>query len=118
MGALLLNSKSVMICPHGGIVMHTPTTYSSYRVDGRLPLFFTDVFMIVGCPHFTYAPSPCHRVVWLNPTVNLLVKGIPLLTLNSVGLCQTAAGVPQGPVTIAYTQTGQREPDTFTHVKQ
>lgn len=118
MGALLLNSSSVMLCPHGGLVTHTPTMYSSYRVDGRFPLFYTDIFMVVGCPNFTYGPSPCMTIVWLNPTVNLRVKGVPLLTLSSIGMCQSASGIPQGLVTIAYTQTGQREPDTFTNVKQ
>lgn len=102
------------MCPHGGMVTHVPTTYTSYRVDGRRPMFLTDTYIIAGCPNYIYGPSPCIMVMWLNGTVNLLVKGQPLLTRASVGLCQSASGIPQGPAIITYTQTGQREPDTFT----
>ena len=116
MGNLLLNSQSVIMCPHGGMVSHIPTTYTSYRVDGRRPMFLTDHYVVVGCPNYMHGPSPCTMVTWLNGTVLLLVKGQPLLTLSSVGLCQSASGIMQGPAIITYTQTGQREPDTFTSI--
>lgn len=117
MGNLLLNTHSVIMCPHGGMVSHVPTTYTSYRVDGRLPMFVTDLFVVAGCPNVIYGPSPCTMVTWLNGTVNLIVKGQPVLTIASVGLCQSASGVMQGPAIIAQTQTGQREPDELTIVK-
>lgn len=118
MGNLLLNSQSVIMCPHGGMVSHVPTSYSSYRVDGRRPMLLTDVYLVVGCPNYTHGPSPCAMVTWLNGTVNLLIKGIPLLTIASVGLCQSGSGIMQGPAIITYTQTGQREPDAFTIINE
>jgi len=116
MGNLLLNAQTVIMCPHGGIVTHIPATYTSYRVDGRLPMLLTDQYLISGCPFFSFMASPCHRVMWVSGSVNLIVKGQPVLTLSSVGLCESAALIIQGPAIITYTQTGQREPDEFTSV--
>ena len=118
MGNLLLNSQSVIMCPHGGTVSHVPTSYTSFRVDGRRPMLITDIYLVVGCPNYMYGPSPCTTVTWLNGTVNLLVLGKPLLTIASVGLCQSGSGIMQGPAIVTYTQTGQREPDTFTSIKE
>ena len=117
MGNLLLNTQTVIMCPHGGIVTHIPLTYTSYRVDGRRPMFLTDQYLIAGCSFFSFMASPCSRIVWLSGSVNLIVNGQPVLTLSSVGLCQSASGIMQGPAIITYTQTGQREPDAFTRVR-
>ncbi len=107
-----------MMCPHGGLVSHVPTSYTSYRVDGRLPMMLTDVYLVAGCPNYINGPSPCTMVSWLNGTVNLLIKGKPLLTIASVGLCQSATGIMQGPAIVTYTQTGQREPDSLTIINE
>lgn len=116
MGNLLLNTQTVIMCPHGGIVTHIPGTYTSYRVDGRLPMFLTDQYLIAGCPFLTYTASPCARVIWISGSVNLLVRGQPVLTSSSVGLCESASGIMYGPAIITNTQTGQREPDKFTQI--
>lgn len=116
MGNLLLNTQTVIMCPHGGIVTHISGTYTSYRVDGRRPMLLTDQYLLAGCPFLTYTTSPCVRVIWTSGSVNLIVKGQPVLTLSSVGLCQGASGNIQGPAIITYTQTGQLEPDAFTKI--
>ncbi len=118
MGSLLLNTQTVIMCPHGGIVTHIPLTYTSYRVDGRPPMLLTDQYLISGCPFFSFMASPCFRVLWISGSVNLIIRGVPALTLSSVGLCQSASGIMQGPVIMTYTQTGQREPDEFTSVSE
>lgn len=111
-GALLLNTNSVIMCPHGGMVVHVPVTSTTFRVDGRRPMLMTDIYNVVGCPFVNgYHPSPCQSVTWVSASSLLLVKGIPVLTRNSVGICGF-----QGPAIITYTQTGQREPSEFTNV--
>lgn len=116
MGDLLLNTHTVIMCPHGGIVTHIPGTYTSYRVDGRRPMFLTDQYLIAGCPFLGFPGSSCSRVVWINGSVNLIVRGQPVLTFSSVGLCQSGSGIMHGTAIITYTQTGQREPDAFTKI--
>lgn len=111
-GALLLNTHSVIMCCHGGIVQHTPMTNTSFRVDGRRPMLMTDLYTVTGCPFVIgYTPSPCQLVTWVTGSSMLIVKGSPVLTLNSVGICGYS-----GPAIITYTQTGQREPDEFTSI--
>lgn len=67
-----------------------------------------DTFVVVGCPFQIPAtppiPSPCVRVQWLVPDARVSVSGNPTLSRSSAGLCLSAAGVPQGPVTVASTQ--------------
>lgn len=68
----------------------------------------TDVFTIDGCPFHIPAtppiPSPCMTVKWLVPDVQVKVGGNLVLSRSSAGLCLSAAGVPQGPVSVAATQ--------------
>ncbi len=117
MSAFLLNSNSVLICPHGGMISHVPVTFTTYRVDGRFPMLFTDNYFVTGCPNFIGWPSPCTRIQWLVPSAFLFIKGIPVLTSASVGLCMSASGVPQGPVTIAAIRSFEKEPATPTFIQ-
>lgn len=114
MGDLLLNTQTVIMCPHGGIVNHIPGTYTSYRVDGRRPMLMTDQYLIAGCPFFGSVGGACFSVIWVTGSMNLIVRGERVLTLSSVGLCRSASGIAYGPAIVTYTQTGQREPDAFT----
>src|SRR4051812_27896459 len=114
MASPLLNTQSVIICPHGGMVTHVSLSGTSYRVDGRRPMLQGDEFSIVGCSNNYGRPSPCVRVQWVTASNMLIVKGQPALTSQSVGLCQSAEGVTQGPAIISNTQTGQLEPDSLT----
>lgn len=86
-----LTTLSVMQCPHGGQVTCVPTgpPPASPLPNGGLPLKYTDGGVVAGCAFFT----PCVKVQWLaGPTLTL--------TATSVGLCKSAANVPQGPVLI------------------
>lgn len=116
MGFPLLNSGSIVMCPHGGMVQHIPTTGTSYRVSGRPPMLLSDVYLIAGCAFYAYSPSPCVKVMWVTGSSLLFVKGQPVLTLASVGMCLAASGAAQGPAIIATAQTGQSEPDEPTFV--
>jgi hypothetical protein len=116
MGDLLLSTDSVLMCPHGGIINHAPSTYTSYRVSGRPPMLLGDTFTVAGCPFIAGHPSPCMLVQWMTASTKLIIRGRPILTNASVGLCQGAGGAPQGPVVVAATQLGIREPDEFTSV--
>ncbi len=115
MGDLLLSSDSVLLCPHGGPVTHVPSTGTTYRVAGRLPMLLSDVYLIAGCPFIT-SNEPCTRVQWVTASTRLIVKGIPILTNTSVGICQSPSGILNGPVVVASCQLGVREPDEYTSV--
>jgi hypothetical protein len=106
------------MCPHGGPVQHLPATVTTFRVDGRLPMLLSDIYVIAGCPFQMGAgwPSPCLKVTWVSGSSLLFIKGQPALTLASVGLCVSASGAAQGPVVIAAVNTGQMEPSTPTFI--
>lgn len=108
--AFLLTKSSIILCPHGGRVMHAPTGVSGKLKNGEMPLLLTDSYIVVGCT-FTAGsyPSPCQRVNWANGSKTRLVNGVPVLTNQSVGICASAAIVPQGSAIISLCQT--RETD-------
>jgi hypothetical protein len=79
------------------------------RADGTFLATAADTFVVTGCPFQIPAvvpiPSPCVTVRWLVPDTRVKVNGSPTLSRSSVGLCLSAAQVPQGPVLIINTQT-------------
>jgi hypothetical protein len=101
----ILTKGSVILCPHGGSVTHHPTTYTSYRVNGEVPLLLNDLYFVVGCP-FT---GPCTQVSWTNPSTTVILSGVPVLVHTSTGICQSAAGIPQGAAIIASYQMAARD---------
>lgn len=118
MAAFLLNTNSVILCPHGGIVTHVPTTFTTYRIQGRQPMLLTDEYLIQGCPGAGGPIGGCFRVQWVTASTTLVVKGVPVLTQTSVGICQTAGGIATGPAIIASTQLMVQEPEEFTSVNE
>lgn len=111
---LLLNSQSILMCPHGGRIQHVPSDFTTYRIHGFPAARLTDQYMISGCPHIMVMgnmtmPSPCVRVQWFGGSPTTLVKGSPVLTSASTGICLSATGIPQGPAIVAATQTTQLE---------
>ena len=119
MGNPILNRQTVLLCPHGGVVTHVPMTVTSYRVNGYPPLLMTDQYIITGCPSSIGGmPAGCLHVQWLTASTLLYVKGAPVLTSASVGLCNSSMGFDAGPVMIAAVQTAVLEPDTATHINQ
>ena len=118
MSTFLLNTNSIIMCPHGGIVTHIPTTFTTYRIQGRLPMLMTDEYTITGCPGMGGPMGGCIRVQWVTGSTMLLVKGIPVLTQTSVGLCQTSNGITAGPAIIAATQLLVQEPTELTNINE
>ncbi|MDT7543562.1 MAG: hypothetical protein QOE33_3466 [Acidobacteriota bacterium] len=100
----LLNTSSVMMCPHGGTVS---IVSSNTRVQaGAYVVRPSDTFMIAGCPlNVAGAPHPCVRVQWVVAAMRSKAAGDATLTNASVGLCLAADGAAQGTVLINSTQT-------------
>jgi len=118
MPPLLLNTNSVIMCPHGGIVTHVSGTSTSFRIQGRPPMLLTDVYIVSGCPFGGGYSGPCTQVMWVSGSPMLRIRGIPVLTQASVGICQSSSGVPQGPAIIASCQLIEPEPDQPTDINQ
>jgi hypothetical protein len=103
--ANLLNTSSVMMCPHGGTVSVTSSNTKA-KAGGDFILRPSDTFTIAGCPlNISGSPHPCTSVKWV--VSGLRSKAVSDATLNSdsVGLCLAADQAPQGTVLINSTQT-------------
>lgn len=101
----ILQMGVTMQCPHGGMVIATPTNMQ-VRVGGAFALLQNDVYTVVGCP-FTVPgpkPQPCIKVMWQAPAVMITIGGQAVLTEASVGLCQSAEQIVQGTVIISGAQ--------------
>ena len=102
----ILTRSSIILCSHGGMVTHAPLSYTEELINGEIPMLLNDLYFIVGCPFLVGdSMSSCLRVVWISGSTTKQIGGIPVLTNASVGICQSAAGVPQGPAIIAAYQT-------------
>lgn len=105
MTGFTLTPQATLMCPHGGTVIGIPANIP--RAAGSPVLVATDTFIIAGCP-FTLpgpTPSPCVQVQWVVPDSRVRINGSPTLSQSSVGLCISAAGVPQGTAIVISTQT-------------
>ena len=123
MAGFILNRRSVIVCPHGGLVTHLPMIRTTYRVDGDLPMLLADHYTVAGCSFMmptgpTVAPNPCHQIQWSAGSTRLKIQGSPALLDTSVGLCVSIMGIPQGPAIITYCQTREREPMEFTRIDE
>jgi len=99
--------NSTLQCPHGGMVQII-TTNTRAMADSGFIATIADTFIISGCPFQIPAvvpiPSPCVTVQWIVPDTRVKVNGNPTISQSSVGLCLSAAQLPQGPVMIVNTQ--------------
>jgi hypothetical protein len=100
--ARMLNTSSVMMCPHGGTVTGAPTC--SVNVGGALALLSTDTFTIAGCTFNPGTAHPCVTVQWVQPAGRISCSKNPALTEESIGLCLAADQAVQGTVLILSTQ--------------
>ena len=105
MPGLLLHVGATAICPHGGQVSIIPS--NTRVIAGNQPVAtLGDTFLVAGCA-FTVPgpkPQPCVKVQWLVPASRVLAGGQPVILQNSVGLCQSAEQIPQGPPNVIATQ--------------
>src|SRR3954465_6196539 len=96
----LLNSSSVLMCPHGGKVTAISTN-TRVKAAADFVLRQSDTFTIVGCT-FSAGPTPhpCVRVQWVQPALRSQAVSDPTLTEQSVGLCIATDQAAQGTVLI------------------
>ncbi len=114
----ILTESATLVCPHGGVVMHIPSTVTSYRVDGQPPLLLMDNYIVTGCANNIAGLSvPCFRVLWSSPSTMLYIKGNPALLHTSHGICEATLGIVNGIAIPISFQTSVREPDEFTHIQ-
>lgn len=99
----LLNTASVLMCPHGGTVS-AETTNSNVKVGGAFAVLATDTFLITGCTFNPGAAHPCVTIQWVQPAARSEVSKNPTLTEQSVGLCVAADVAVQGVVQVLSTQ--------------
>ena len=101
----LLNTSSVMMCPHGGTVQAT-TSNTHTKVGGDFAVLSSDTFTIAGCAFMIgTSPHPCMTVQWVQTDMHSQVSSDFTLNEASVGLCLAADQAPQGTVLISSTQT-------------
>jgi hypothetical protein len=102
--ANLLNSSSMMMCPHGGMV-NAITSNARTQAAGAFLLRASDTFTIAGCA-FAIGPTPhpCVQVQWVQPDAQSQVTGDYTLSEQSVGLCVAADQAVQGTVQVTFTQ--------------
>lgn len=104
MAAALLTTASSLQCPHGGTV--TIVSSNTKAKAGAALALMNDTYTIAGCSFsLPSGPHPCMKVQWLMSTKKTTVNGSPTLSQDSKGLCLAADQAPQGPVSIAQTQT-------------
>jgi hypothetical protein len=102
--ANLLNTSSVMMCPHGGTVTAISSNIRVQAAGGPI-LRASDTFLIAGCVlNVAGAPHPCVQVQWIAPDARLRVISDFTLSQQSVGLCVAADQAVQGAVIITSTQ--------------
>ena len=100
----LLNTDSMLMCPHGGMVQIISTN-TRVQMGGGFAARSSDTFVIAGCPFMVaLVPHPCVQVQWVQPAARSQVVSDFTLTEASVGLCLAPDHTPQGMVLIAMTQ--------------
>lgn len=107
MAGATVTVASTLQCPHGGTVSISP---GDSRVQaGAAAATAADAATVAGCPFQIPAvvpiPSPCVQVLWLLPDLRVRAGGKPTLSEGSLGLCVSAAGIPQGLVAVQSTQS-------------
>ena len=102
--ASLLNSSSIMMCPHGGMV-NAISSNTRVQAGGGFVLRSSDTFVIAGCPFVLVAvPHPCVSVNWVQADTRSQVMSDFTLSEQSVGLCVAGDQAVQGAVLITFTQ--------------
>lgn len=100
----LLNTSSIMMCPHGGTV--SVVTSNTQVMAASAPVIrATDTYLIAGCPFVVgVVPHPCMQVQWVQPNTASQAASDFTLSETSVGMCVAADMSVQGTVLITFTQ--------------
>jgi hypothetical protein len=104
MGAPILTTADVIMCPHGGQVT-LASSQSKVKAQAQV-LRQGDTFTIAGCAFFTpTGPHPCVTVEWQNPSQKVSAVSDKVLSKLSIGMCKAGDQAVQGMVFIQQTQT-------------
>lgn len=91
----ILTGSSKITCPHGGILKHNSSNIDVPYIHGSPICVMNDGYDILTCP--LHGSLRCNKVEWKTGSV-LTIKGSPVLTHLSVGLCYSNSllltGVP------------------------
>jgi len=101
--ANLLNTSSIMLCPHGGTVS-VISSNTKTKAGGDFVVRSSDTFLIAGCSFSVPPPHPCVLVQWVQPDTRSQVMGDFTLSEESLGLCVAADQAVQGTVLVSFTQ--------------
>jgi hypothetical protein len=102
--AALLNTSSIMMCPHGGTVS-VVTSNTQVMAAGDPVIRASDTYLIAGCPFVLgVVPQPCMQVQWVQTDTASQAVSDFTLSEESVGLCVAADMAVQGTVLIMFTQ--------------
>jgi hypothetical protein len=99
----LLNTSSVMMCPHLGTVSVTSLNFRA-RASGSYLVRPSDTFVITGCTYSPGSPHPCVTVQWTTTDQSSSADGDSTLSDSCEGMCLAADQAPQGTVQIVFTQ--------------
>lgn len=98
-----LTTTSTIACPHGGQAILS-TANARVSAGGAPVLLQTDIHPVAGCP-FVVAlkPSPCIRIQWITGAARAHI-GAGALLQDSIGICYSPEGAPQGVAIVVNTQ--------------
>lgn len=93
----LLTTASTLQCPHGGRVV--PVGHPAVKAGGAPVLLAATPLVVTGCPQAS-GPGPCVKVRWVAGSAAVATAAGATVSSTSVGVCEAASGVPQGPVVV------------------
>lgn len=105
MPGFLVHVGATVLCTHVVGQVSIQSSNTRVKVSGQFVATVSDVYPVAGCPFFVgLKPQPCVLVRWLVPAARVRVNNQPVILQNSVGICQSAEQIPQGPPNVLVTQ--------------
>jgi hypothetical protein len=104
----ILTIAAAETCTHGGKVTIAPGA-ARVLIAGQPVATMSDQYVVAGCPFQIPIPTgtkpqPCIKVQYTVPATRVLVMGAPVVLATSVGICQSAEQIPQGPPIVSAVQ--------------
>lgn len=92
MSGFILSSGSTILCNHGGKVQAT-LTESSVTIAGQPAIALGSPFTVSACANAPTAGGPCATASWVVGATKVMVKGKPMLLIDSKAVCAPAGQV-------------------------
>jgi hypothetical protein len=92
MSGFVLSSGSTVLCNHGGKVQAT-LPESSVTVAGQPAIAQGSAFTVSACANAPTAGGPCTMASWVVAATKVMVKGKPMLLIDSKAVCAPAGQV-------------------------